>query len=219
MDEVQHGIQQSVIRLVVKELDETTLTGILDEVWRQHEAELYTRALEQVRQEHQQALDEQRERLRDATAHERRQMEAEADRAIEAGIAAGLAEERLDYEEHIVRLRLARDEARSRADLAESLLVHLVRELMGDRRVYLFSGGNGIHQLRLHTLNTVLARHGLIVKGKETTSERQVSCELSPQAWGQRSLFWLDTVTPGVAPEPDEDEDTTAPQEAVQDGR
>jgi hypothetical protein len=201
---IQQGIREAQVKLIVQELDEDYFKLIVEEVYRRKRPELEGRCLEELKAAHAGELSALKEQLRDEGARHKKAVEREADRLIEEGITRGIADERLDYDERIARLKVQRDEARNRANLAESLLVHIMKELVGDRRVYLFSGGNGIHQFPLHTLNSGLARHGLTVKAKQTASERQVACQIDPQNWADRSLFWIDTIMP---------------QEALPDGR
>jgi hypothetical protein len=66
---------------------------------------------------------------------------------------------------------------------------------------------------RLHTLNTILATHGLAVKARLTDTPQVVATEIGPSRWEQRSRFRLTTLVPGVIDdEADADEDPAGPE-------
>jgi hypothetical protein len=204
-DVVEAGIQQALARTVLDQSSQALREALLLEVWERHRAELQAQALAAVREEHAQALEDLQERLRDGVARERRQLEHDADAAIEEGIQRGLAEATLDYEERLAECKQQRDQARQDRDEATHLLLQVLRQVIGPKPVYLHS--RGITELDLYRLNRVLSRHGLRLRSKRTASERQVQTQLEVGRVAPRSLFWLDSVPVGTSPALDEDDD------------
>jgi hypothetical protein len=82
------------------------------------------------------------------------------------------------------------------------LLLSLVQQLFSERKRYL--ADSHITELDLVRLNNVLAVKGLRIRAEFRHSERQVTCTLK-NGVGQRTVFWLETATPGVAVEGDGD--------------
>jgi hypothetical protein len=136
----------------------------------------------------------------------------EIERRIEDGIERGTRAQQDAWEDEREALSAQRTEARLRAQQAEGVLVGLITQLLpAEKKVYLYSAG--IRELALGALNTVLGRRGLVVKSRETFSERQVKCQLGPQHWAQRSLFWVTQATPpGVVDEDDNRGEVQAPE-------
>jgi hypothetical protein len=204
-DVVEAGIQQALARTVLDQSSQALREALLLEVWERHRSELQAQAVDAIRAEHRQALEDLEEALRDRTAHERRQLEHDADAAIEEGIQRGMAEATLDYEERLAERKQQRDQARQERDEATHLLLQVLRQVIGPKPVYLHS--RGITELDLYRLNRVLSRHGLRLRAKQTASERQVQTQLEVGRVAPRSLFWLDSVPVGTSPALDEDDD------------
>jgi hypothetical protein len=66
--------------------------------------------------------------------------------------------------------------------------------LRPDKKVYLYN--TGIRELALAELNTMLARAGLVLKARQTVSERLVACVTAPGKVEGKTLFWLQPLTP-----------------------
>jgi hypothetical protein len=218
MEEVKEAlIEQALARAVLEKSSKELREALLSEVWERHKEELRQQAVEQKRQEDQEADEARQERWQAQKAEQRRALEREADELIVEGIAKGMADERQEFEERRQRLRAQRDEARTRADAAEGWIIEHVKELLPDGRRTLLHDPE-ITKFRLHTLNAILSRFGLEVRARLTDTPQVVATEVGPQHWEQRSRFRLVTVAPGVVDETDdEDENAGAIAEASAD--
>lgn len=102
-------------------------------------------------------------------------------------------------------------EARERAQQAEALVVSLPTQLCGgvdQKPVYLYSGGQGLTELDRMAANAILARAGLVLKGKATASERTVAVTVESGRVQGHHLFWLSKApAAGVVDEDAEAED------------
>jgi len=220
MEAVKDGlIEQALAKSILDKSSKELRDALLAEVWERHKEELLQHAVEQLRQEQQEADEVRRERWQAQKAQERRALEKEADQLIAEGIQQGMRDERQEFEERRQRLISQRDEARARADAAEAWIVEHIKELLPDGRQILMRDPE-ITTFRLHTLNTILSRFGLEVRARLTDTPEVVATEVGPQRWEQRSRFRLTTVTPsGVVDETaDEDEDAGTLAEASPDG-
>jgi len=189
--------------------------AILNKVWERHQEALYARALDQVRQEQQEADEARREAWRVQKAQERRALEREAAQTAEADKDREMAEERQDFEERRQRLRAQRDEARTRASEAEAWIVDHITHLLPDGSRVLLRHAE-LTRFRQHTLNAILQHVGLEVRSRLTDAP-PMSVEVGPQRWEQRSRFQLVRVTPGAIDREDEDEQPAAVAEGSQD--
>src|SRR5215831_8102869 len=133
-DRIEAGVQQALARVVLQNGSPELHQVLLDEVWRQREGELTTRALAQVREAHQHELRASEEALRDRYARERkaleRELEGELDRRWQA------EQRRLDEDmgERLARLRTTREGWKARAEAAEAQLVFLLEQLLSEER-------------------------------------------------------------------------------------
>jgi hypothetical protein len=64
----------------------------------------------------------------------------------------------------------------------------------------------GIRELSLAERNATLARAGLVLKARQTYSERLVACVTAPGKVEGKTLFWLQPVTPEGVVDEDGDE-------------
>jgi hypothetical protein len=199
-----NALEQAQTKALLQQLDRHTVEAIKSVLREEVLPELREEALTLARQELAEARLKQEEALQDRYARLVESWEDEIERRVEDGIARGTRDLKDELAEQLQDLRETRHEARTRAELAEGVLTALMQQLLPDgKRLYLYSCG--LRELALADLNAVLGRNGLVVKSRETFSERQVKCQLGPSRWAQRSLFWLEKATaPGVVDEADE---------------
>jgi hypothetical protein len=206
MESEQQATTQTTAKAMLQQLDVAYVQALRDEIRASLVEEAQAEALAQARQELSTEAEKTRERLEDRYAQMVASWEEEIERRVEDGIARGTRDLKDELEEAITDLKAERQEARTRAQQAEGQLTALITQLLPpDKKIYLFS--TGIRELALAGLNAVLGRSGLVIKSRETFSERQVKCQLGPSRWAQRSLFWVDKATPaGVVDEDPESE-------------
>jgi hypothetical protein len=120
----------------------------------------------------------------------------EIDRRIEDGIERGIRKRQAE-------LTAARREAQARAAQAERHLVALLQQLLpAAKKTYLYNAG--IRELPLTELNATLARVNLVLKARQTYSDRLVACVTAPGKVEGKRLFWLEKLTPEDVVDEDE---------------
>jgi len=205
-DRIEAGVQQALARVVLQNGSPELHQVLLDEVWRQREGELTTRALAQVREAHQHELRASEEALRDRYARERkaleRELEGELDRRWQA------EQRRLDEDmgERLARLRTTREGWKARAEAAEAQLVFLLEQLLSEERKR-YVADYHVERFDLAGLNAVLAPHGWAIRRAARPSERVVKTMLGPNQVADRHVFWLVRVDPERAPVEDDEEE------------
>jgi hypothetical protein len=199
-----NALEHAQTKALLQQLDHHTVEAIKVVLREEELPTLREESLTLARAELAEELAKAKERLEDRYARMVEEFSDEIERRIEQGVTRGTRDLKDELEETITDLKAQRQEARTRAQQAEGVLVRLITQLLpSGKQTYLYS--SGIRDLSLVDLNTVLGRSGLVVKSRETFSERQVKCQVAPQRWAQRSVFWVDKATaPGVVDEDDE---------------
>jgi phage-related minor tail protein len=174
-------IEQALAKAVLDKSGKELRDALLAEVWAQHREELLQQALEQVRHEQQKAEESRKERWEGQKAQERRELVKEAEQLIQEGIDRGMADERQDFEERRQRLIRQRDEAKARADDAETWIVGHIKTLFPSDGGRLLLRNPEIRQFRMYSVNRILSRFGLAVRAKVTDTAQVVATEIGPQ--------------------------------------
>jgi hypothetical protein len=209
---VENGIQAAVAKTLLGNMSGDIIARLLEELWRQKAPELQQRALAQVRDEHQHALQASEEALRDRYAAQRKALEHELSQQEEVLYAKLDRDLQQEYGDRLATLRAQRTAARARAEQAEAQLVFLLTQLLHEeRRRYL--ADSHIERLDLAGLNAIVHRHGWAIRSAARPSERAVKVMLGPNRVETHHVFWLVHVDPARPPvdEPDEDEPADAP--------
>jgi hypothetical protein len=197
-------------RAILSRLDREAVTAVTTAIAEEIRTSVMAECVVEARRQLEDEFHERAERQLDRLARDRTALEDEADRRIEAEVAAQVAAEKAEWDDRLTIAREQRRAWRARAEASEALLTDLIRQVVGEvgqRPVYLFSGGKGLTRLDKTATNAVLARSGLVLRSKASPSERVVTVQLGDGRQGEHALFWLATVdVPGVAPEADDDE-------------
>jgi hypothetical protein len=189
---------QAMAKAVLTQLNATQMEALKAELRTQLLTECQGEALVLARQELAEARLKQEEALQDRYARLVASWEGEIEQRIADGIQRGTRDLTTEVEDTITDLKAQRAEARQHRDQAQAQLVALVQQLLPpDKKVYLYT--TGVRQLSLVDLNAVLARVGLVLKTRQTYSERLVACQTAPGRVEGKTLFWLEKATaPGV---------------------
>ncbi|HEX9872525.1 MAG TPA: hypothetical protein VGC99_28795 [Candidatus Tectomicrobia bacterium] len=190
-----NALEQAQTRALLAQLDHHTVEAIKAVLQEEVLPTLRDEALTLAREELTEELAKAKERLEDRYAALVSSFEDEVERRIEDGIQRGTQDLKADLEDTITDLKRERQEACQQRDQAQAQLVALVQQLLPpDKRVYLYT--TGMRQLDLAGLNSVLARVGLVVKARQTYSERLVACQTGPGRVEGKTLFWLEKALP-----------------------
>jgi hypothetical protein len=198
------ALQRAQVKTVLGQLDESFLEAFIEELYELKQAELYARALAQVREEHQEALEIELGKARDALAKQKDLLAGELEAELDRRSEQMRQEVRDEYDERLATLKERLQEAKVTGERASVLLISLVKQLLSRKRTYLYDAH--IEELDVRELNAFLAAHHLHVRGEYRHSERQVKCRLK-NGWAQRTVFTLEEAG---ASEPDGQEDAGA---------
>jgi len=184
-------LQRAHVKNLVSQLDESFLKTVKEELYQEHSEELRAQALIEIRDEHREALEREREKARDELAKFKAMLEDEVEGELDRRFEQGRRELRDELSEQLDTLKEQRDKARQQLGQAEGLLVSIVKQMLGTRKsVYLRSVG--IEELDLEALNAVLAKHRLHVHAEMRYSERTVHCKIKADQWRERTTFRLE---------------------------
>jgi hypothetical protein len=201
-------LQRAQAKALLAQLDQTTIAALKAVVTEEVLPELRGEALELARQELAEELAKGRERQEDRYAKLVDDWQDEIERRIEDGVQRGTRDLKDELAEELGELKSERQEAKARAAQAERQLVALLQQLLpAGKMTYLYNAG--LRELPLTELNATLARVKLVLKSRQTYSDRMVACVTAPGKVEGKTLFWLEPLSPeGVA-----DEDEGDPEE------
>jgi hypothetical protein len=196
-------LQRAQAKALLAQLDQTTIDALKSVLREETLPALREESVLAVRQELAEEAEKTRERLEDRYAKLVDDWTDEIDRRIEDGVQRGTRDLTAELADERAELKAERQEAKSRAAQAERHLVALLQQLLpAGKRTYLYNAG--IRELSLTELNTTLARVQLVLKSRQTYSERMVACQTAPGKVEGKTLFWLEALSPeGVADEAD----------------
>jgi len=197
-------------RVLLSRLDPEAVAAIKAAVTEELLGLVKDEAVHEARQRLQEDFNDQRERLYDTLAQEKRQIEADTNARFEAEVEAALADERQEWADQRDALRTKARTALARAQAAEACVVQLITELCGgldQRETYLYSGGYGVRTLDKGVVNHILATAGAQLKSRATVSERKVAVTLEDGRTVEHVLFKVAKTTPAGVLDPDDEDD------------
>jgi len=167
MEAVKEGLIEQALATAVLDKGSAELhEALLTVLWERKQPELYARALEQVRQDQQEAEATRQERWQAQKAEQRRALEKEADQLIAEGVAKGIADERQEFEERRQRLIGQRNAARTRATDAEAWIIEHIKVLLPDGRNVLLRDAEiprfGVHTRFVQILSLTYYTHNCL---------------------------------------------------------